>query len=112
MNAPPPDRSASRVNARLDAATEQQLEYLTQVTGQSVSHVVRESVAHYYVQVQRARAPSAFAAQAGAWRSAPAPRAVTPGKSEVLDALRTKYPQHLGAAPATPRKRTASRGRA
>lgn len=60
-----------RINARLDEATEQQLEYLTQVTGHSVSHVVRESVAQYYVQVRRGRPPSRFLAlcTAGQWRS-------------------------------------------
>ena len=41
-----------RVNARLDEATQQQLEYITQATGQSVSHVVRESLARYYAAVR------------------------------------------------------------
>lgn len=41
-----------RVNARLDEATREQLEYLTQATGHSVSHVVRESVACYYAQLR------------------------------------------------------------
>jgi hypothetical protein len=54
-----------RVNARFDELTQQQLEYLTQVTGQSVSHVVRESVAAYYAQLRRQRAPSSLLALAG-----------------------------------------------
>ena len=54
-----------RVNARLDEATQQQLEYLTQTTGHSVSDVVRESVAQYYVQVRRQRGASRFLAMAG-----------------------------------------------
>jgi predicted transcriptional regulator len=58
-----------RVNARLDEATQQQLDYLAQATGQSVSHVVRESVAHYYAQIRRAQEPSRFLALAGTGRS-------------------------------------------
>ena len=37
-----------RINARIDEATETQLVYLTEVTGASVSHVVRDSVSRYY----------------------------------------------------------------
>ncbi len=44
-----------RVNARLDEESQQQLDYLTQATGQSVSHVVREAVAQYYTQVRARR---------------------------------------------------------
>ena len=54
-----------RVNARLDETTQQQLDYLAQVTGKSVSQVVRESVAHYYAEVKRQRKPSRFLAMAG-----------------------------------------------
>jgi predicted transcriptional regulator len=55
-----------RVNARLDPTAQQQLKYLTQVTGRSVSHVLRESVAHYYAQVRlQHRPPSSFLAMAG-----------------------------------------------
>jgi predicted DNA-binding protein len=46
-----------RVNARLDDETQKQLEYLVEATGESVSHVVRESVARYYDEV-RARQPA------------------------------------------------------
>ncbi|MDH4391607.1 MAG: ribbon-helix-helix domain-containing protein [Aquabacterium sp.] len=37
-----------RINARLDDEAQQQIDYLTITTGQSVSQVVRESVARYY----------------------------------------------------------------
>ncbi len=40
-----------RINARVDATTQQRLEELTLSTGQSVSHVVREAIAVYHVQV-------------------------------------------------------------
>ena len=55
-----------RVNARLDDTTQQQLNYLTQATGQTVSHVVRESVAQYYVQVRaQQRGPKRLLAMIG-----------------------------------------------
>jgi predicted transcriptional regulator len=61
--------SAVRVNARLDELEQQQLEYLAEVTGQSISHVVRESVARYYAQVRaKTAAPSRFLALAGKGR--------------------------------------------
>ena len=41
-----------RINARLDDDAQQQINYLTQATGQSVSHVVREAVARYYTQTR------------------------------------------------------------
>ena len=86
-----------RINARLDEATEQQLEYLTQTTGQSVSHVVRESVAQYYVQVKGRRQPSRLLALAlsGQWRSGHSDTS-TNIPSVVLEALKVKYPQHFG----------------
>jgi len=86
-----------RINARLDEATEQQLEYLTQTTGQSVSHVVRESVAQYYVQVKGQRQPSRLLALAlsGQWRSGRSDTS-TQVRSVVLEALKAKYPQHFG----------------
>ena len=40
-----------RINARLDDDAQQQINYLTQATGQSVSHVVREAVARYHREV-------------------------------------------------------------
>jgi len=113
-----------RINARLDEATEQQLEYLTQTTGQSVSHLVRESVAQYYVQVKGQRQPSRLLALAlsGQWRSGHSDTS-TNIPSVVLEALKVKYPQHFGheqaaaaqvkgaagkkAAPAKPERRSA-----
>ena len=41
-----------RVNARLDEESQRQIEYLVASTGESVSHVVRESVRLYYDQVR------------------------------------------------------------
>ena len=84
-----------RINARLDEATQQQLEYLVQATGQSVSHVVRESVARYYVQVRGQRPPSRFLALAGTGHSGLGDVS-TNVKAYVLDALAQKYPQHMG----------------
>ncbi len=86
-----------RVNARLDEATQQQLLYLIEATGQNASHVVRESVAQYYVQVKRQeKVPSRFLALAGTGDS---------GRSDIAshikhhygEALARKYPQHMGA---------------
>lgn len=44
-----------RVNARLDDESAEHLDYLTQVTGLGISHVIRESVAHYYRHVRSQR---------------------------------------------------------
>ena len=41
-----------RVNARLDDEAQSQINYLTQATGQSVSHVVREALARYHREVR------------------------------------------------------------
>ena len=41
-----------RVNARFDDEAAEQIDYLTRITGEGVSHVVRESVAHYYAHVK------------------------------------------------------------
>ena len=41
-----------RINARLDDEAQQQINYLTQATGASVSQVVREAVARYYTQTR------------------------------------------------------------
>ena len=86
-----------RINARLDEATEQRLEYLTRVTGHSVSHVVRESVAQYCMQVKAQRQPSRFLAlcAAGQWSSGRSDTS-TNVRSVVVEALEAKYPQHFG----------------
>ena len=44
-----------RVNARLDEESQAQIDYIVAHTGQSVSHVVRESVRLYYAQVRAER---------------------------------------------------------
>ena len=55
-----------RINARLDEDTQRQVEYITAATGQSVSHVVRESLARYYVEIKaRQRPPMRFLALVG-----------------------------------------------
>ena len=41
-----------RINARLDDEAQAQIDYLTQTTGQSVSHVVREALARYHRDVR------------------------------------------------------------
>ena len=41
-----------RINARLDDEAQQQIDYLTAATGQSVSQVVREAVARYHAQTK------------------------------------------------------------
>ncbi len=46
-----------RINARLDEETQAQLEYITLTTGSSTSHVVRESVAQYYLHVRAQQRP-------------------------------------------------------
>jgi len=56
----------SRVNARIDEHTEARIAWLTEVTGQSVSHVVREGVARYHAEVQARQAgPRRLLALAG-----------------------------------------------
>jgi Ribbon-helix-helix protein, copG family len=61
-----------RINARLDPEAQEQIKYLTEATGQGVSLVVREAVAHYYVHVrQRAqrKAPMRLLAMVGKYDS-------------------------------------------
>jgi hypothetical protein len=84
-----------RVNARLDETTQQQLEYLTEITGQSVSHVVRESVARYYVEVkaQQPRPPLKFLELAGKYGSGRSDISSNV-RHEVATILDAKYPQH------------------
>ena len=92
-----------RVNARLDEATQQQLEYITQATGQSVSHVVRESVAQYYAQVRGQRGPSRLLAMAGKGDS---------GRSDVASTVKAQLSQILEAkhrvAPPPPRRKVSA----
>jgi hypothetical protein len=46
-NAAPP---AARVNARLDEATQRELQQLVRDTGASVTEVIREAIHRYYLQ--------------------------------------------------------------
>lgn len=72
-----------RVNARLDEQTSQKIDYLTQATGQSVSHVVREAIAAYHVQVRgKQTVPSRFLALAGKGDS---------GRSDIASNVKDEY---------------------
>lgn len=72
-----------RVNARLDDESQQQIDYLVSHTGQSVSHVLRESVARYYAEVRaRKQGLRRFATVIGTGDS---------GRSDVA----THYKEHL-----------------
>ena len=76
-----------RVNARLDEEAAGQVEYLVAATGEGVSHVLRESVAHYYRHVKaQKRGPSHFLAMVGKYLG---------------EALEEKY----GLAPVKPRRK-------
>jgi predicted DNA-binding protein len=60
----------NRVNARVDDATQERLNELVLTTGQSVSHVVREAIAVYHVQMRKARPlPKALLSMVGKGRS-------------------------------------------
>ena len=95
-----------RVNARIDEATQLQLDYLTQATGESVSHVVRESVAQYYAQVRGQRKPSRFLAMAGKGDSGLGDVASNV-KAYVIESLERKHglqPLPTKASVSTPRR--------
>lgn len=94
-----------RINARLDEATQQQLQYLIETTGQNASHVVRESVAQYYLQVKRQqRVPSRFLALAGTGHSGLSDVS-TNVKKYVIEALAQKYPQHMATRPVAKKRK-------
>jgi len=76
-----------RINARLDDAAQAQLEFLAQATGQSVSHVVRESVARYYAEIKaRRQGPVNFLALVGKGRS---------GRSDIASNVKRELDQIL-----------------
>ena len=80
-----------RVNARIDAATQAQIDELAQATGRSVSHVLRESVAHYHAQVrQHQPVPSRLLALVGQGRSGRSDGAAGL-KRHVADAVLAKH---------------------
>ena len=81
-----------RVNARLDEDSQQQLDYLTHTTGQSVSHVVREAVALYHAKVRsRQGVPKRLLASVGTGDSGRTDVASNV-KQHVSDALDAKFP--------------------
>jgi hypothetical protein len=60
----------NRVNARIDEATQERLNELILTTGQSVSHVVREAIAVYHVQMRNGRPlPTALLSMVGKYDS-------------------------------------------
>ena len=78
-----------RVNARLDEQTRQKIDYLTQATGQSVSHVVREAIAAYHAQVRgKQTVPSRYIALAGKGDS---------GRSNIASNVKEAYLEALVA---------------
>lgn len=82
-----------RVNARFDDEAEKQITYLTQATGQSVSHVVREAVALYYRQtLDRQQRPRRLLAAIGSADSGKSDGA-TDYKRIVAEAIDAKYPR-------------------
>jgi len=93
-----------RVNARLDEQTSQKIQYLTQATGQSVSHVVREAIAVYHVQLRGGRPlPKNLLAMAGKGRSRDGRTDVASEVKQVLaESLAAKY--RLAPKPKTARK--------
>jgi hypothetical protein len=63
-----------RVNARLGAESQRQLEYLVEATASGVSDVLKASLAHYYSAIRANRPPplthlSAFVGKQGSGRS-------------------------------------------
>jgi hypothetical protein len=85
----------NRINARVDAATQRQLEELTLSTGQTISHVLREAVAVYHAQVKGARPrPERLLAMVGQYSSGRGDGS-TNYKAIVAEAMEEKY----GVAP-------------
>lgn len=90
-----------RINARFDDQAEQQITWLTEATGQSVSHVVREAVALYYRQVKAEQRPlpTRLLASVGAADSGHADTA-SDYKRLLADALAAKHGLGAPTAPA------------
>jgi hypothetical protein len=89
-----------RVNARLDQMAEEQITYLTQATGQSVSLVLREAVGLYYQQVRASRGagPRNLLAMVGQGRSGRTDLSTT-YKEEITPILDRKHPRRAAAKP-------------
>lgn len=92
-----------RINARFDDQAEQQITWLTEATGQSVSHVVREAVALYYRQVraEQRRLPTRLLASVGAADSGHADTA-SDYKRLLADSLAAKHGQGVSTAHTAP----------
>jgi hypothetical protein len=85
--------TAMRVNARLDPQAQEQIKYLIETTGQGVSLVVREAVAHYYMHVrERAqhKVPKRLLAMVGKYDSGRSDGA-TNYKAIVAEAINAKF---------------------
>lgn len=94
----------NRVNARIDDATQERLNELILTTGQSVSHVVREAIAVYHVQMRKARPlPTALLSMVGKYESGHTDSA-TNYKAIVAEAIEDKY-----ALPRLPAKKKSQR---
>ena len=79
----------NRVNARIDDATQERLNELILTTGQSVSHVVREAIAVYHLQMHKQRPlPRRLLAMVGTGRS-------KDGRSDVSVNYKALYAQAL-----------------
>jgi predicted DNA-binding protein len=83
----------SRINARVDGATQQRLDELVLSTGQSISHVVREAIAVYHAQVKSARpVPTRLLAMVGKGRSRDGRTDVASNyKQVVAEIIESKY---------------------
>lgn len=83
----------NRINARIDDATQQRLNELILTTGQSVSHVVREAIAVYHVQLKKDRPlPRRLLALVGKGRSKDGRTDVSVNYKDVYaQALEEKY---------------------
>jgi hypothetical protein len=78
-----------RVNARFEGEAEQQLNYLAEATGLSVSEVLRTSVQHHYDQMRAQRGGLAhFAAFVGKGRS---------GRGDVAGSYKARLAEGRGA---------------
>lgn len=81
----------NRVNARIDDATQERLNELILTTGQSVSHVVREAIAVYHVQMRKARPlPTSLLSMVGKYKSGHTDTA-TNYKAIVAEAIEEKH---------------------
>ncbi len=89
-----------RINARVDETTQKQLDELILSTGQSISHVVREAIAVYHVQVLPKRPrPERLLAMVGRYRSKDGRSDVSENyKQIVAEAIEEKFARSHGPA--------------